>query len=548
MARYSSWTTLPLQHVVLKWFGGATPNRSNEGYFSDGENGIPWARVSDLQERLLFETQAHLSEEALRENVRLVPKDVVLLSTSGTIGKVAITGSEMAMNQAIQGMLFHPEMLLPEYAYYYFLFSKERLRSVANAVTIPNLTRARLKSFEISFPSLEEQQFIIDKLIRMEDSLAKQKQLVTMYEKPVASLFFKMFGAAIDHAQMGTLAELSDTIAGVRLKQTDSESDLSLLNALPSHTLSTSDPSSGVKIDTSTRGIEQYHVLPGDVLVCRNAVDGFAVAALAGDGMSDTIVGANLIRVRTSRAHLLPEFLLAWLTVNRGRLFPAADAAQPLDVNKIRNLYVPCVSLALQSKFAEQFRKLCAMQEKLVKAAAHAEKLFDSMLTYAFFNRQLSASFRRERGVPEAPDHKISNYYTISKQDIAAGAGQDKRIHWRDIFASEPQKIDFVQLLSPFQQALLREFYSLKSPLAAHTVLRNVKRKVGSQFNRYGVQDALLTVRLFTNFGLIHELPPQKIPEREGEDAYLQDARAAYITVQQYQAPEDLLENAHETT
>jgi len=549
MERYNSWTTLPLRHVVRSWFGGTTPNRAKEEYNADSENGIPWARVGDLQGRFLFETQTYLSEEALRGNLRPVPKGTVLLSTSGTIGKVAIAGRKLAMNQAIQGMLFHPEMLLPAYAYYYFLFSKERLQHMANAVTIPNLTRARLKSFVISFPSLAEQQLIIDKLTQMEDALTKQKQLVTLYETPVTNLFFKLFGTLIDRAQMRPLAELSEpVIAGLRLKQTASESDLSLLNTLPPHTLTTSDTSGAVKIDPSPREIEQYRILPGDILIRRNAADGFAVAVLADDEMSDTIVGANLIRVRTSRAYLLPEFLLAWLTVNRDRLFPASDSVQPLDVNKVKNLYVPCVSFALQDKFATHFRRLCAMQEKLVKAAAHAEKLFDSMLAYAFFTKQLSASFRREKGIPEPSDSELSNYYTISKQDSAAGTGRDKHIHWKDMFASEPQKVDFVQLLSPFQQALLHAFYSLKSPLAAHTALKNVKRKPGNKFNQYSVLDALLTVRLLTNFGLIHELPPQKIPEGAGEGVYLQDARAAYITVQQYQAPEALLENAHETT
>jgi len=528
MGRYDSWRTLPLQSVVLSWFGGATPRRSNENYYSDQEHGLPWARVGDLQGRLLFETKEYVSEEALRGNLRPVPKGTVLLSTSGTIGKVAIAGRELTINQAIQGMLFNSEILLSEYAYYYFLFSKDLLLHMANAVTIPNLTRARLELFRISFPNLAEQREIVDKLMLVEDALVKQKQLVATYEAPLVSLLMKLLGPDIRHVQTKPLAELSESIiAGLRLKQSDAESNFALLNALPSNMLIVHDSSNSVKIEPSARAIERYCVLPGDVLIRRNIADGFAVAVLAGAEISNTILGANLIRVRTLQTSLLPEFLLAWLAMNRSRLVSTQNSAQFFDISAIRNLYIPHIPLPMQEKFADQFHKLCALQEKLVKASTYGERLFELMLACTF---------------------------ATAGQIVTPFINQGRHVQWEELFAVQPSKIEFIRMLSPFQQVLLSEFYSLKVPLAAHTALKNIKRKAVNKFNLYSVQDALFSVMLVANFGLIKELPPQKIPAQtrpahEGEVDYLRDARARYITVRQYQAPEDLSEQeyAYET-
>lgn len=104
------------------------------------KRGFPGVRVSDLKGGILTETELYLTPEGAGQIKGQVPKGAVLLSVSGTIGKAAIAGKDLKVNQAVQAMVFDETMVLAEYAYYYFQYYRGWLETKANTVTIPNLT------------------------------------------------------------------------------------------------------------------------------------------------------------------------------------------------------------------------------------------------------------------------------------------------------------------------------------------------------------------------------------------------------------------------
>ena len=89
-----NWQRSLLKDVVRTWIKGATPKRSKEDYFSESA-GIPWVRVSDMNQVVITETSQYLTAEGAREVGRLIPKNAVLLSVSGTIGKTAMAGTDL---------------------------------------------------------------------------------------------------------------------------------------------------------------------------------------------------------------------------------------------------------------------------------------------------------------------------------------------------------------------------------------------------------------------------------------------------------------------
>jgi len=83
---------------------GKTPPRAEQQWFTDMKNGVPWISISDMgaSTAFIFETSEGLTKEAIQKhNVKTIPEDTVILSFKLTVGRVAITTTEMCTNEAI---------------------------------------------------------------------------------------------------------------------------------------------------------------------------------------------------------------------------------------------------------------------------------------------------------------------------------------------------------------------------------------------------------------------------------------------------------------
>lgn len=125
MEKMENWKQRPLKQVVSRWIRGTTLNRSKTDYYikNPQPESLPWVRVGDIKEEYISKTENYLTKEGADQIPWLVvPEGAVLLSVSGTIGKAAIAGCDMVVNQAIQAMVFDEEQILPEYGLYYLEF------------------------------------------------------------------------------------------------------------------------------------------------------------------------------------------------------------------------------------------------------------------------------------------------------------------------------------------------------------------------------------------------------------------------------------------
>ena len=62
-----NWKQKPLSQVVSRWIRGTTLNRSRADYYTKtpGPESLPWARVGDMKEGLLCETENYLTKEGV---------------------------------------------------------------------------------------------------------------------------------------------------------------------------------------------------------------------------------------------------------------------------------------------------------------------------------------------------------------------------------------------------------------------------------------------------------------------------------------------------
>mgnify|MGYP002569223791 CR=1 FL=1 len=83
---------------------GKTPPRTEKRCFTTGENGISWVSIADMGNSGMFvlNTAENLTEDAIKQyNVKVIPKNTVLLSFKLTVGRVAIASTDICTNEAI---------------------------------------------------------------------------------------------------------------------------------------------------------------------------------------------------------------------------------------------------------------------------------------------------------------------------------------------------------------------------------------------------------------------------------------------------------------
>jgi len=88
-------------HII----GGGTPKTTNPEYWGGD---IPWFSVVDApapSDVFVIDTEKHITEAGLRgSSTKLLPAGTTIISARGTVGRLALTGDQMAMNQSCYGL------------------------------------------------------------------------------------------------------------------------------------------------------------------------------------------------------------------------------------------------------------------------------------------------------------------------------------------------------------------------------------------------------------------------------------------------------------
>lgn len=134
---------------------GKTPPRKEPEWFSESKVDIPWVSIRDLGTSGIYvsQTSERLTKKGIdRFNVRMVPRDTVILSFKLTVGRVAITDVKLATNEAIAHFGIDPASgVTTEFLYLSLLaFDFDSLGSTSSIATAVNSDSVR--SIEICVP------------------------------------------------------------------------------------------------------------------------------------------------------------------------------------------------------------------------------------------------------------------------------------------------------------------------------------------------------------------------------------------------------------
>lgn len=162
-----TWAVAPLS-LLGEWTGGATPSKSNKGYWSDGET--PWVSPKDMKTDKISDSIDRISEVALYETaINVVPPESLLFVTRSGILRhslpVAANTVPVTINQDIKALTLF-QGVNSDFLRYQINARQEELRQavVKTGVTVESVNFDALKGAQILLAPTEEQERIVNAL------------------------------------------------------------------------------------------------------------------------------------------------------------------------------------------------------------------------------------------------------------------------------------------------------------------------------------------------------------------------------------------------
>ncbi|WP_163518220.1 restriction endonuclease subunit S [Gelidibacter japonicus] len=189
------WIESPLGEVCFTTSGG-TPSRANKSYYTGD---IPWVKSGELDRGVIYDSEEHITEEAIKNSsAKVFPKGTLLFALYGaTIGKMATLGVDAATNQAICG-IYKSSVFKSEYLYHFLFFQKNFLIQQGIGGAQPNISQTILKKLIIPVAPLVEQKFIVNKIEELFSSLdsgiadlKKAQEQLVIYRQAVLKKAFE---------------------------------------------------------------------------------------------------------------------------------------------------------------------------------------------------------------------------------------------------------------------------------------------------------------------------------------------------------------------
>lgn len=187
------WSRLPLARLGT-WGSGGTPTASRKEFYNNGT--IPWAVIGDLNNGIMNETAAKITEKALSSSAaKLIPQNAVLIAMYGaSIGKTAVSGIECTTNQAIAHCVVDESVITTEYFFLVAKSLKKHLIKAGKGAAQPNISQTVLKHLLIDVPNLNAQLVVVSKVgqlmelcDQLEAGLMARSELAEKFARSVVS-------------------------------------------------------------------------------------------------------------------------------------------------------------------------------------------------------------------------------------------------------------------------------------------------------------------------------------------------------------------------
>ncbi|WP_254149721.1 restriction endonuclease subunit S, partial [Clostridioides difficile] len=186
---------------------GKTPSRNTSDYWGSGNR---WLSISDLKEKYISKSKEEITDLAVEKaNMKLVPKNTVVMSFKLSIGRVAILKEDMFTNEAIANFqIKNNELITSEYLYY--ALRTLNFNNTDRAVMGATLNKSKLNDIKIPYFTICIQNKMVEVLNKAQELINKRKEQIEALDELVKSRFIEMFGEPINNTKKFDMKKIKE--------------------------------------------------------------------------------------------------------------------------------------------------------------------------------------------------------------------------------------------------------------------------------------------------------------------------------------------------
>lgn len=158
---------------------------------------IPWTRIEDIEGKFLNGSLSgqYVSEKTIAQmNLKVIPKNSLIVSSSATFGVVAVVTQDLITNQTFIGLVPNDKESLDFwYIFFYSDKAREYMKSQSAGSTIFYIARESFENMPVMIPSREEQQKIGSYFSHLDSLISLQQRKLEKLKNIKKSLLEKMF-------------------------------------------------------------------------------------------------------------------------------------------------------------------------------------------------------------------------------------------------------------------------------------------------------------------------------------------------------------------
>lgn len=175
------WNKIELKELIKEFI---VPMRDKP---KDLSGPIPWCRIEDFNGKYLYSSKTNQGvtiETISNMNLKVFPKNTLLVSCSAFLGRCAIVGAELITNQTFIGLVPNNKVNV-EFLFYVMIGEEKNLNLLSSGTTISYLSREQFEDYKIYIPCDVLEQTAIASILTdmdneieaLEQKLAKTRQI-----------------------------------------------------------------------------------------------------------------------------------------------------------------------------------------------------------------------------------------------------------------------------------------------------------------------------------------------------------------------------------
>jgi len=367
---------------------GKTPSRGEVEYWGDGES---WISIADLGEKYISSTKEQITQEAIEQcNMKVIPKDTVIMSFKLTIGKTAITAKDIYSNEAIANFpIKDKNKVMTEYLYY-ALRTLNFEGTTDRAVMGATLNKAKLNELEIPMTDMHGQKMIVNLLNKAQQLIDKRKEQIQACEELIKSQFIEMFGDLAHNEKGWKTATINEMCKYIYGGGTPSKSQPNYyIGEIP--WVTPKDMKQLVVSDSIDHITEEAIQNSSAKLI---PVDSVLMVIRSGILKRTLPVAINSVEVAVNqdmkafipKENVNSKFLMYTFISRENELLGNVRAvtADNIEFSIIKNLVTPCPPIELQNEFAQFVQQVDKLKFGMEQSLKGLEANFDSLMQRAF--------------------------------------------------------------------------------------------------------------------------------------------------------------------